>query len=32
LAIKTRKMALQFKGGAAIFTQPPSPIKCGGAP
>lgn len=28
----TWKFAQEFKGGTAIFTQPSTPIKCGGAP
>ena len=31
-ALKFRKLQNDFKGGHAIFTQPASPIKCGGAP
>ncbi|MHC5202149.1 NAD(P)/FAD-dependent oxidoreductase [Myroides sp. LJL119] len=29
---KTWEMLQKFKGGTAIFTQPSTPIKCGGAP
>lgn len=29
---KTKWMRENFKGGKALFTQPPAPIKCGGAP
>ncbi len=29
---KTRKVLAAFKGGVAVFTQPSTPIKCGGAP
>ena len=29
---KVAKMRENFKGGKAIFTQPPPPIKCGGGP
>jgi sulfide:quinone oxidoreductase len=29
---KTWKLLQEFKGGNAIFTQPSTPIKCGGAP
>lgn len=32
LAPYTNKLVRQFKGGTAIFTQPPMPIKCAGAP
>jgi sulfide:quinone oxidoreductase len=32
LAPYTWKLVQQFKGGQAIFTQPPMPIKCAGAP
>lgn len=28
----TWKCVQEFKGGNAVFTQPPTPIKCGGAP
>jgi len=28
----TRKVIKNFKGGTALFTQPDTPIKCGGAP
>ncbi len=31
-AIKTNRLLKGFKGGNAIFTQPPTAIKCGGAP
>jgi NADPH-dependent 2,4-dienoyl-CoA reductase/sulfur reductase-like enzyme len=31
-AMKTKWMRENFKGGKALFTQPPAPIKCGGAP
>jgi NADPH-dependent 2,4-dienoyl-CoA reductase/sulfur reductase-like enzyme len=31
-AMKMAKMRKAFKGGRALFTQPPPPIKCGGAP
>lgn len=31
-ALKTGKIAEKFKGGNAIFTEPPMPIKCAGAP
>jgi sulfide:quinone oxidoreductase len=30
--LKTWKVLQQFKGGNAVFTQPTTPIKCGGAP
>jgi len=29
---KTGKVGKKFKGGKAIFTEPPLPIKCAGAP
>lgn len=29
---KTRRVMEGFKGGVAVFTQPSTPIKCGGAP
>jgi len=29
---KTRRVMQNFKGGNAVFTQPATPIKCGGAP
>lgn len=29
---KTRRVMQGFKGGVAVFTQPSTPIKCGGAP
>lgn len=29
---KTRRILKSFKGGNALFTQPTTPIKCGGAP
>jgi sulfide:quinone oxidoreductase len=29
---KTRRVLENFKGGNAVFTQPATPIKCGGAP
>jgi sulfide:quinone oxidoreductase len=29
---RTWEFVREFKGGTAIFTQPPNPIKCGGAP
>ena len=32
IAPKTWEFAQQFKGGKAIFTNPNTPIKCGGAP
>ena len=32
LAPYTRKLAKQLKSGKALFTQPPMPIKCAGAP
>ncbi|MCG8399939.1 pyridine nucleotide-disulfide oxidoreductase, partial [Bacillus atrophaeus] len=28
----TWEMISQFKGGQALFTQPSTPVKCGGAP
>ena len=31
-AQKVKRMRETFKGGRALFTQPPPPIKCGGAP
>lgn len=31
-AQKTSHMRETFKGGKAIFTQPPAPVKCGGGP
>jgi NADH dehydrogenase FAD-containing subunit len=31
-ALKMATMRKTFKGGRALFTQPPPPIKCGGAP
>lgn len=31
-AQKMRKVGKEFKGGKAIFTEPPPPIKCAGAP
>lgn len=31
-AEKTARIGQQFKGGKAIFTEPPMPIKCAGAP
>lgn len=31
-ALKTAKRREDFKGGRALFTQPPAPIKCAGAP
>ena len=31
-AIKTNKILRSFKGGNALFTQPPTGVKCGGAP
>ena len=31
-AVKFSKLVSKFKGGNAVFTQPSSPIKCGGAP
>lgn len=31
-ATKFNKFASEFKGGKAVFTEPPMPIKCGGAP
>jgi sulfide:quinone oxidoreductase len=30
--LKTKKVLQEFKGGNAVFTQPSTPIKCGGAP
>jgi len=30
--VKTKKVLAAFKGGNAVFTQPSTPIKCGGAP
>lgn len=32
LATYTNRLVRQFKGGRALFTQPPMPIKCAGAP
>ena len=32
LAPYTNRLVRQFKGGRALFTQPPMPIKCAGAP
>ena len=32
LAPYTNRMVKEFKGGRALFTQPPMPIKCAGAP
>ena len=32
LAPYTNRLVREFKGGTAIFTQPPMPIKCAGAP
>ncbi|MES2272356.1 MAG: TIGR01244 family sulfur transferase [Pseudomonadota bacterium] len=32
LAPYTNRLVKQFKGGRALFTQPPMPIKCAGAP
>lgn len=32
LAPYTNRLVRQFQGGTAIFTQPPMPIKCAGAP
>jgi hypothetical protein len=32
LAKKVSYMRKNFKGGRALFTQPPAPLKCGGAP
>lgn len=29
---KTKRVMQNFKGGVAVFTQPATPIKCGGAP
>ncbi len=29
---KTKRVMTAFKGGVAVFTQPSTPIKCGGAP
>ncbi|MFN3875021.1 MAG: FAD-dependent oxidoreductase [Flavobacteriales bacterium] len=29
---KTKRVMTAFKGGTAVFTQPSTPIKCGGAP
>jgi sulfide:quinone oxidoreductase len=29
---KTKRVMQNFKGGNAVFTQPATPIKCGGAP
>ncbi len=29
---KTKRVLMAFKGGTAVFTQPSTPIKCGGAP
>lgn len=31
-AIKTAQLRERFQGGVALFTQPPAPIKCAGAP
>lgn len=31
-AFKTSRLRESFKGGRALFTQPPAPIKCAGAP
>lgn len=31
-AFKTSRLRNDFKGGKALFTQPPAPIKCAGAP
>lgn len=31
-ASKTSQKGAEFKGGKAIFTEPPMPIKCAGAP
>ncbi len=31
-AEKINKLVTNFKGGNAIFTEPPMPIKCAGAP
>jgi sulfide:quinone oxidoreductase len=31
-AMKTKWIRENFKGGRALFAQPPAPIKCGGAP
>lgn len=32
LAPYTKRLVEEFKGGTALFTQPPMPIKCAGAP
>jgi len=32
LSKKVSQMRKNFKGGRALFTQPPAPLKCGGAP
>lgn len=31
-AEKMKQIGRDFKGGKAIFTEPPAPIKCAGAP
>lgn len=31
-AVKYHRLMTEFKGGNAVFTFPPQPFKCGGAP